>query len=131
MIKSLSKLGLLYLLTLSLTGIPSVILAQGADKPAVENKDSKARKPAVTPFNGKLKEINPTAKTISVGNRTLQVTSETRITKDGKPALLADGVVGEQVSGAFNAAADGKLMATVVNFGKKPETEKKPKKEKE
>ena len=63
--------------------------------------------------------------TFTVGTLTLQVTSDTLITKDGKSATLADGVVGEQVSGAYKKTDDGKLNATSVHFGAKAEKAKK------
>ena len=62
--------------------------------------------------------------TLTVGKLTLQVTSDTKITKDGKPATLADGVVGEPVSGAYQKTADGKLNATTIHFGAKAEKKK-------
>ena len=72
------------------------------------------------PFHGKLAAVDTKAMTLTVGKLTLQVTSDTKITKDGQPATLADGVVGEPVGGAYNKADDGKLNATVVHFGAKP-----------
>ena len=72
------------------------------------------------PFHGNLKAVDTSAKTLTVGTLTLQITSDTKITKDGKPATLADGVVGEPVSGAYTKTADGKLNAVVVHFGAKP-----------
>lgn len=71
------------------------------------------------PFRGKLAAVDQVAKTIVVGKRTFQITSETKIKKSGKPALLEDGVVGEPVSGYVKPATDGKLVATTVNFGPK------------
>ena len=41
----------------------------------------------------------------------------TKITKDGKPAALSDGVVGERVSGSYKKTADGKLDAVTIYFG--------------
>jgi hypothetical protein len=78
-----------------------------------------AKKGGAGPFHGKLAAVDKMAKTITVGKRTFQVTSETKIKKAGKPATLSDGVVGEPVSGYVKPAADGKLMATTVNFGPK------------
>ena len=79
-----------------------------------------AEKPAKAgPFHGKLLAVDKIAKTIAVGKRTFQVTSETRIKKAGKPATLEDGVVGETVSGYIKPTADGKLVATTINFGPK------------
>jgi hypothetical protein len=100
-------------------------------KAAVEPADTAtATKPAKGgPFNGKLAAIDKLAKTIVVGKRTFQITSETKIKKAGKPATLEDGVVGEPVSGYVKPTGDGKLVATTVNFGPKAATEstEKPK----
>ncbi len=79
-----------------------------------------AKKPGAGPFHGKLAALDQAAKTITVGKRTFQITSETRIRKSGKPATLEDAVVGEPVSGYVKPSAGGKLLATTVNFGAKP-----------
>ena len=57
--------------------------------------------------------------TLTIEKRTFSMTSETIVTKDGKPAVLADGVVGEPVSGAYKKNKDGKLDAVTVHFGGK------------
>ncbi len=100
-----------------------------------EGKTGKTNKPAQTPFHGKLKSVDKTAKTITIGERTIQITEETKMVKDGKPATLEDAVVGEPVGGAFKKTESGKLNATTIRFGAKPETaedggSKKVKKEK-
>jgi len=80
-------------------------------------------KTGVLPFHGKLKAIDTTAKTISVGTRTFEITSETIIIKDGKAATLADGVVGDETGGAYKKTDDGKLVLTKLRFGAKVATE--------
>lgn len=77
------------------------------------------------PFHGKLAAVDKNAKTITVGERTFQITSETKLSKSGKPATLDDGVVGEEVAGNYQKADDGKLHAKSVRFGAKPEGEGK------
>jgi hypothetical protein len=77
------------------------------------------KKPVPGPFHGKLLALDQNAKTIMVGKRTFQITSETKIKKAGKPATLADGVVGEPVSGYVKPIANGKWTAVSVNFGPK------------
>ncbi len=102
-------------------------LAQDTNKHSLEKKGTNASTNAAPseksakagPFHGKLVSIDKTAKTITVGKRTFQITSETKIKKSGKPATLEDGVVGETVSGYIKPGADGKLNATTVNFGPK------------
>jgi hypothetical protein len=79
-------------------------------------------------FNGKLSAIDSKAMKLTVGERTFEITSDTKITKDGKPATLADGVVGEPVGGAYKKDPEGKLIATSIHFGGKADSEKKHKK---
>lgn len=126
MTKSIVKLSLFGLLAVALTGMPVKIQAQNTNAPAAEKK---SRKSGVTPFHGKLKTVDATAKTISVGETTIQITSETKIAKAGKPATLADGVVGEDVGGAYKKSEDGKLNAVSVRFGPKAEAAGEMKKE--
>lgn len=70
-------------------------------------------------FNGKLTAVDKAAMTITVGKRTFEVTSETKITKDGLPATLADAVTGEKIGGAYKKGAGEKMIATSINLGKK------------
>ena len=63
--------------------------------------------------------MDTNAKTLTVGALTLQVTPDTKITKDGQPATLLDGVVGQPVSGSYKKTNDGKLNAVTVHFGAK------------
>jgi len=104
---------------------------EAQDKAAPKDATSKdaaaketVKKPLPGPFHGKLVALDKTAKTITVGKRTFQITSESKITKAGKPAQLGDGVVGEEVSGYVKPTDSGKLVATTVHFG--PKTETKP-----
>jgi hypothetical protein len=60
------------------------------------------------------------AKTITVGKRTFQITSATKLKKGDKPATLDDGIVGEEVGGYYKTGEDGKLNATSIRFGPKP-----------
>ena len=69
------------------------------------------------PFHGKLAEVDTNAMTLTVGSRTFSITSKTKIKKDGQPAVLADGVIGEPVSGYYRTNDDGDLTATSVYFG--------------
>ncbi|HWX22306.1 MAG TPA: hypothetical protein VN578_20590 [Candidatus Binatia bacterium] len=151
MIKSTLKIVVPGLLMLGMAVLPGQLLAQntnkaGAEKKAVtETKEpSKAEKKSSAGttegsekkrtgggVHGKLAAVEMTAKTITLGKHTYQVTSETKIFKGGKPATLEDGVVGEPVSLGYKTGKDGQLVATKVTFGdtKMPErkgaTEKK------
>ena len=140
MIKSTLKAGLFCIIAAALTTEPSILNAQETNK-HVEKKPIKEKsvtKPGVTPFHGKLKAVDKTAKTITIGETTIHITSETKIMKDGKPATLDEAVVGEVAGGAYRKSEDGKQNATTIRFGAKPETaadeemakEKKAKKDK-
>jgi hypothetical protein len=115
----------------ALACLPLPLQAQNTNKPVADKQSaSKSADTAKTdkaakggPFHGNLLAVDKVAKTISVGKRTFQVTSETRIKKAGKPATLDDGAVGETVSGYVKPASDGKLVATTINFGPKSQAE--------
>ena len=114
--KFMLKFALLGLLAVAVAGTPVALRAQDTtNAPAAAKKPSKR----VIPFHGKLKAIDNTAKTISVGTETIQITSETKITKVGKPATLEDGTVGDNVAGAYRKDADGNLNAISLRFGPK------------
>jgi hypothetical protein len=110
--------------------------AESTNAPAAAGQEApgkhKKSEHATLPFHGKLSAIDRNAMTLTVGERTFEITSETKITKDDLPATLADGVVGAMVGGAYKKSADGKLSATSIHFGSKsdgakPEGKKKKK----
>ena len=118
---------------------PAAPKKPAADKPAQnEAKEANDKKPAKYPFSGKLAAVDKQAMTLSIAgkekNRVLHITSETRITKAGKPATLQEGVAGEEVAGQAIKNADGTEKAATVRFGPKPgakegekaKTDKKP-----
>jgi hypothetical protein len=128
--KNIIHLTALVIFELVIGGTPFQALGQSTNKAAANAQppthwsDAGTNKVAKGgPFNGKLAAIDKSAKTIVVGKRTIQVTSETKIKKVGKPATLDEGVVGEAVSGYVKPNAEGKLVATTVNFGPKANSE--------
>ena len=136
--KQLFRFAPLITLSAALTAI-SALAQPATDKSAPEKKSTTESaepgktetKPKAGPFHGKLVAVDKVAKTITVGKRTFQITSETKIKKAGKPATLDDGVVGEEASGYVKPREDGKLMATTVNFGPKAPAESAEKKSKD
>ena len=114
----------LTLLAAALAASPLPLSAQTtnkapAKKAAPEQKEPAEKKSRAIPFSGNIAAIDKNAKTITVGKRTLQITSETKLQKADKPATVADGAVGEYVTGSYNKADDGKLLAHSVYFGGK------------
>jgi hypothetical protein len=120
------------LLAAAIAGLPVQLLAQTTNAPAAQKKsarkESAPQKKAAHPFHGKLAAVDKTAKTIKVGESVYQITSQTKITKAGKPATLEDGVVGEPVAGYAKPTGDGKMAATTVRFGAKAEDQAAEKK---
>jgi len=94
--------------------------AQSTNKPGAAKKEKSTQKSA-HPFHGKLAAVDQAAKTITIGKSVYQITSETKISKAGKPAILADGVLGEEASGYAKPLEGGKMYAATLNFGPKPE----------
>lgn len=99
----------------------------GANPPAApgQTEPAKPKKHEGLVFNGKVSAVDAKAMTLTVGKRTFEVTSDTKITKDGKPAILSDIAVGDKVGGAYKKTGDGKLAATTINDAKKPAEEPK------
>ena len=96
-------------------------------KDSSENKEEpkgEKKKSGGTPFRGKVDAVDKKAKTVKVGERTFQVTADTRITKAGKPATLDDATVGEEVGGSYKEV-DGKNVLNSIRFGPRPEGEAK------
>ena len=119
MIKSLLKFTALVLLGIAVTGTPVVLHAQETNS-AATNKVSTNPSLRPLPIRGKVKAIDNGAMTVTVANRTFQINSQTIITKDGKPALLSDVVVGDNTTGSVKKDADGKWIAVKLNFGVAP-----------
>lgn len=101
--------------------------------PVLSHAQDSTNAPAAAPvkskrglvFRGTVSAIDTNAMTLTVETRTFNITSETKIKKDGEPATLDEGVVGEPVSGAYKTGDDGKLNATTVHFGGKAGGKKK------
>ncbi len=118
------RIALLSLVAAALLTIP--VLSHAADQaqpkeaPAAGEKAAPGKKQTL-PFHGKISAVDATAMTVTVGKTTLSVTSETKITKDGKPATVAELAVGDQASGAYKKDDAGKTNATLIRVGAKGE----------
>ena len=127
--KQIAKMSLLTLCAAAILAVPALSRAQDTTNstPAASGQtmQPKLKKLNVLPFRGKLTAVDTNAMTLAVGDRTFQITSDTKITKDGQPAVLEDGVVGEPVTGSYKKAEDGKLDAATVHFVAKASPKKK------
>ena len=101
---------------------PSTRAAEGAkDTPSQSPKSE--RKQKQIPFRGKVGAVDKTAKTVTLEgkekSRTFQITSATKITQDGKPAVIDDIIVGQTVGGSAKQTAAGKWEVVTLNIGAK------------
>ncbi len=88
---------------------------------AEKGTTTKARANASYPFRGRLKALDKDALTFTIAgkdkDRVFRITSQTRFTKDGKPATLSDAVLDGEIAGSARKAAEGKEEAVSVRFG--------------
>jgi hypothetical protein len=110
--KRLLKILLLTIITAAITAMSLVSRADdaGAAAPA---------KPAKAKFSGQVTAVDVNAKTFTVGDQTFTLTDDSKISRNGQEATLADVVVGDPAKGSYTTGADGKLDVTKVGFGKK------------
>src|ERR1051325_10439146 len=77
------------------------------------------------PFRGKIATVDKQAKTVTLEGkekgRTFHITSNSKLTKAGKPATLDDATVGEEVGGAYKEGADKKMEVVSLRIGPRPD----------
>jgi hypothetical protein len=129
--KTFLKITALGLFAAAVVATPAIAFGQDAtNAPATSDQAApvkKNKKSGALAFNGKVSAVDTNAMTFTVGKHTFDVTSETKITKEGQPATLADATVGETASGTYKKGADGKLTAATVSYSTKATTKKKKK----
>lgn len=103
---------------------PPVVAAapSAAEMPATTNAaPAKPRKPRSSPVvTGKVLDVDTNAMTLTVGKHTYDITSETRIYKGGKPAILCDIAMDDKVGVSYKKAGD-KFNAVTISDAKKTE----------
>jgi len=117
----LARITVLGLLASGMALMPVAARAQDTNTNASPNQTLTPKRHAI-PFHGKVSAVDAKAMTLTVGNRTFQITSDTKIFKDDQPATLSDGVVGEPVRGLYKKTDAGKLEALSIHFGVKNPT---------
>jgi hypothetical protein len=104
--------------------------APEAKTKAEKKEPAKAKKPAAFPFRGTLKAVDKDALTLTLAgkekDRVIHITSQTRFTKDGKPATLGDAILDGEVAGSARKTDDGRTEAVSVRFGPAPAKSSKP-----
>jgi hypothetical protein len=120
--KYIAKITVLSLLATGMVVLPVAARAQDANTNASPNQTMTPKRHNTIPFHGKVDAVDTKAMTLTVGSRTFQITPDTKISKDGQPATLSDGVAGEPVRGTYKKTEAGKLDALSVHFGAKQKT---------
>ena len=115
------NIALIALAAAALLAAPAITRAQDAATNAPSATEHAGKKHGL-PFHGKIAALDATAATVTVGTQTYNITSETKITKDGNPATLADFAVGDMVGG-FSKKDGDKLNATTLHNAKKKKAE--------
>jgi len=121
--KHIAKISMPILCAAAILAAPALSRAQDAtNTPAPAGRTiPPVKKPGAAPsatlsFHGILTAVDTNAMTLTIEKRTFEMTSETIVTKDDKPAMLAEGAAGDQVSGTYKKNAEGKLDAVTVRF---------------
>lgn len=114
--KTILKLAVATLLGAAVLTAPAT--SHGADQTSTNAPAATPDKAAPGKFNGAVTAVDTNAMTFTVGDQTFNVTSESRLSKNGKPATLSDAVVGEPARGSYTTGSDGKLDVTKARFGK-------------
>ena len=77
------------------------------------------------PFRGTVDSLDPAAKTILLdgkkGDRTLHVTAESVLEKDGKPAKLEEIAAGDYAKGLVSRPDGSREIVVKATFGPKPD----------
>jgi len=111
--KSIVHIALFGLVAAALVVVPATSHAE--DKPKTDAPP--AAKKAHAQFRGKVTAVDTAAMTLTVDTQVIYVTSETKITRNGKPATLSEITVGETATGSCKKDDAGKMDATTIHAG--------------
>jgi Domain of unknown function (DUF5666) len=113
------QIALFAIATAAFLALPTVTPAQDAAAPDATAPAKKHHEGSGV--HGKVSAVDATAMTVTVtakdGDKTITVTSDTKITKDGADAQFSDITVGEMIIAACKQDGD-KLTATKIMIGK-------------
>ena len=112
--RTILKITAFTILAAAIVGMPALSRADDTNTTAAAKSDAAGP----TKFYGTVTAVDTNAMTFTVSDQTYTVTGESQLTKDGKPATLADAVVGEPARGSYTKGSDDKLDVTKVRFGK-------------
>ena len=129
--KKHAKITLLTLIAATVLATPIWLHAQdaGTNAPSSDTTPAPKHKHGA-PFHGTVDGVDTNAMTLTVGSRTFQITSSTKISSNGQPGILVDATNGEAVTGYYrpDPANTNTLDAVTVHLGKGKGSGKKHKK---
>jgi len=115
--KHIAKISMPILCAAAILAVPALSRAQDTTNTPAPPVRTRTVAPSVAlSFHGILTAVDTNAMTLTIEKRTFNMTSETIVTKDDKPAMLAEGAVGDQASGTYKKNTEGKLDALTVRF---------------
>lgn len=108
---------------------PAKANTQPADKsaPARPGAVTPGTKRDTYPFRGKVASFDTNALALKLEGKAAQrvvlITSQTRLTKQGQPAVADDLKAGEEVGGTLRKSPEGREEALLIRIGPKPDTD--------
>ena len=113
-------IALFTLITAALIAAPALRAEDATtNTPAAETMPAKKKNADATPFKGVVAAVDTAGSTITVGENKIIVTADTKISKDGKKAKLAEIAVGDKVHGSYKKDDKGNLNALSLREGVK------------
>ncbi len=123
-----SRLRFLLVPLAALAVAPLAAGTSAADTPVpAEAAPDAAKKKAAErlPFRGTIKSTDAAAMTVTLGgqqrDRVFHITSESRLTKAGQPAVFGDIKPGEEVGGQYRRRENGEMEILSLRVGPRPE----------
>ncbi len=117
--KSLKKILAVALIAACGSVLPLLAQEKPATPPAATNAAA-VTKVKHAPFRGTVESVDKAAKTITLKGvkkpQVLEITSQTKITKDGQPATLDDVTPGAKVTGSKQKTTGGQWEAVSVKI---------------
>jgi hypothetical protein len=127
--KKYTKITLFSLIAATALALPVWLHAQDSTASSSSDATPAPKHKHGAPFRGTVDGVDTNAMTLTVGSRTFQITSSTKISNNGQPGILADATNGESVTGFYKPDADNtnSLDAVTVHLGKTKGSGKKHK----
>jgi hypothetical protein len=111
-------------LTIGTLFVAVFIVAPATEMPTTNSAGKVKKQRTSFVASGKVSNVDTNAMTLTIGKHTFDITSETKITKNGQPAVLSDIATDDKVGVSYKKS-EGNLNAITINDGKKSADETK------